>query len=309
MKTLRYTVFILAFAVAAAAAAAQSRGEGRITGKVVDPKGQPVPDVQVKGVMAGQNQVLQAKSNKRGEWSLNGLAIGQWNLEFAKEGFETQKVTVDLPDTERVPNVNVTLAPPAPKVDPNAEIQAEAQKAATLMQQEKFAEARRIYEDLLIKHPSLYQLHSFIARTYAGEKNYDKAVEHLRISVEKEPTNVDMKMLLGDILMEKGDKEEGLQLLLSLDVTQVKNAYPLINAAITLINDQKADQAVDLMNKIIQQFPNQADTYYYRGRAYVAAKKLPEAKADLEKFVAMAPPDARELPDARKILEQLKTVK
>ena len=36
---------------------------------------------------------------------------------------------------------------------------------------------------------------------------------------------------------------------------------------------------------------------------------MPEAKADLEKFVAVAPPDARELPDAKKILEQLKTVK
>jgi hypothetical protein len=36
---------------------------------------------------------------------------------------------------------------------------------------------------------------------------------------------------------------------------------------------------------------------------------MPEARADMEKFVAGAPPDARELPDARKILEQLKTIK
>ncbi len=36
---------------------------------------------------------------------------------------------------------------------------------------------------------------------------------------------------------------------------------------------------------------------------------MPEAKADLEKFVSMAPPDARELPDAKKLLEQLKDVK
>jgi hypothetical protein len=48
---------------------------------------------------------------------------------------------------------------------------------------------------------------------------------------------------------------------------------------------------------------------YYRGRAYLAAKKMPEAKADLEKFVAAALPDSRELPDAKKILEQMKDIK
>ena len=64
-----------------------------------------------------------------------------------------------------------------------------------------------------------------------------------------------------------------------------------------------------MLNKVAGQFPTQAETYYYRGRAYVAAKKLPEAKADLEKFVSMAAPDARELPDAKKILDQIKDAK
>jgi hypothetical protein len=36
---------------------------------------------------------------------------------------------------------------------------------------------------------------------------------------------------------------------------------------------------------------------------------MPEAKADLEKFVAAAPATARELPDAKKILEQMKDIK
>ena len=57
------------------------------------------------------------------------------------------------------------------------------------------------------------------------------------------------------------------------------------------------------------QFPTDNSLYYYRGRALIAAKKLPEAKADLEKYVAAAPADARELADAKKILEQLKDVK
>jgi hypothetical protein len=45
--------------------------------------------------------------------------------------------------------------------------------------------------------------------------------------------------------------------------------------------------------------------YYYRGRANLASQKLDEAKADLEKFVSMAPADTREVADAKKILEQM----
>jgi tetratricopeptide (TPR) repeat protein len=115
--------------------------------------------------------------------------------------------------------------------------------------------------------------------------------------------------VLADLMMEKGDKPAALEIMKSIDLSQVKNPLPLINGSISLINDGKTDEALDLLNKVATQFPTQAETYYYRGRAYVAAKKYPEAKADLEKFVSMAAPDARELPDAKKLLEQLKDAK
>ena len=301
-------VFALVATLVAGTAAAQ-RGEGRLYGKVVDAQGQPLQDVQVKASLTGQPAPLQAKTNKKGEWTIIGLAAGQWTLEFSKDGYESQKGPIDVDESGRMAAINVTLAKTAPKVDPNAEIQEGAQKANALLQQEKFADARKIFEDLLVKYPSVYQLHAYIAQTYAGEKSYDKAVEHLKVAVEKEPTNADMKMLLGDLLIEKGDKAEGQQIMQSIDITQVKNPLPLINVAINLINDSKPDDAIALLSKIAQQFPNQVETYYYRGRAYIAAKKMPEAKADLEKYVSTAPPDAREMADAKKILEQLKDVK
>jgi Tfp pilus assembly protein PilF len=312
MMRFRQNVFVLIFSVAtlvAGTAAAQVRGDGRLYGKVVDQQGQPLQDVQVKAVMSGQPQPLQAKTNKKGEWTIIGLGAGQWTLEFSKEGYESQKGPVDVDESGRTAPINVTLAKGAPTVDPNAEIQEQAQKGNALMQQEKFADARKIFEDLLIKYPSVYQLHAYIAQAYAGEKNYDKAVEHLRVAVEKEPNNADMKMLLGDLLIEKGDKAEGQQIMMSVDLTQVKNPLPLINVAISQINENKTDDAIALLTKIATQFPNQVETYYYRGRAYIAAKKMAEAKADLEKYVSMAPADAPQMADAKKILEQLKDVK
>lgn len=286
---------------------AQIRGEARISGKVVDDKGQPLADVAVIATKTGETEPLRTKSNKKGEWSLNQLAEGEWALEFTKDGYEPQRGTIKLDEQTNLQKVDVTLAPE--RADPNAEIQSELKRGEAMMKASQYPEARKVYEDLLAKYPTVIQLNRFIAATYAGEKNYTKATDHLRLILEKEPENLETKILLADLLIEGGSKEEGLTMLREVDLTQVKDPYPFINGAITLIRDDKPDEAITLLNSLLTQFPNQADIYYYRARAYIAAKKLPEAKADLEKFVATAPPDARELGDAKKILEQLKDVK
>jgi tetratricopeptide (TPR) repeat protein len=300
---------VLAAVSAAGPLAQQPRGDGRITGKVTDEQGQPLADVAVRATKkesAGQPP-LQSKSNNKGEWTLAQLAAGEWTIEFSKDGFQSQKGTVTLDDSGNVPRVDVKLAKPA--ADPNVEIQAELKRADTMLRANQFADARKVYEDLLVKFPSIHQLHRFIAAAYAGEKNYPKAIEHLKLVLEKEPTNVDVKILMAELLMEQGSKAEGVALLQSVDLTQVKDPLPFINAGINLINDGKAEDAIAFLTKLSDAFPKQNEIYYYRGRAYLAAKKMPEAKADMEKFVAAAPPDARELPDAKKILEQLKTIK
>ena len=64
---------LLLLTLIATGAAAQARGDGRIAGKVVDnDSGQPLADVQVQGTLAGQAQPVVAKSNKKGEFNLNG---------------------------------------------------------------------------------------------------------------------------------------------------------------------------------------------------------------------------------------------
>jgi tetratricopeptide (TPR) repeat protein len=306
---------MLAFAVAvvaisgtmSAAWAQQTRGEARIGGKVVDDTGKPVADVVVKAQLAGQTPPLQTKTNNKGEWSINDMAGGTWELEFTKEGFAPNRATLELKPDQRISTMEVKLAPPAP--DPNTEVQAEVKRAAELFQNKQIAEGRKIYEALLVKYPTLHQLHEFIGRTYAAEGQYDQAIEHVRIAVDKDPENVQAKVFLGDLLMEKGDKAEAQKILDSIDLSKIEDPAPFINLAIGKINDQKADEALALLDKLMARFPQDGSLYYYRGRANLAAKKLPEAKADLEKFISMALPDARELPDAKRILEQMKDVK
>ena len=306
MMRARNTVLMLVCVLFAASAWAQSKGNARVNGKILDDQGKPASAVLVRAIKAGEPTPVEVKTNDKGEWKLEGLATGNWNFEFLKEGFEPQRMTLELEN--RNPPIDMKLTKAA-AVDPNAELQAGMAKAVELQKAGKNAEARKIIEDLIAKYPEAYRLNAFVGSTYEAEKNYDKAIEHLKMVVDKEPADIDMKTYLTELYTLKGDKVEAQKLLDSIDMTQVKDPTLFINSAITSINAGKSDEAIALLDKLIKQFPTHANLLYYRARAYIVAKKMPEAKADLEKFVSMAAPDARELPDAKKLLEQLKDVK
>jgi predicted Zn-dependent protease len=299
----RTAVTLLVAALVASSAMAQSRGNARLTGKVLDEQGQPVPDVMVKVQMVGQTEIMTGKTDKKGEWHVNGLGEGQWRLQLSKDGLQPIDQVIDIRN-ERPEPLNAKMVKAVVAVDPSVEINAEAQRAAALAQAGKVPEARKIYEDLLAKYPTVYQIEGFIARTYAAEGNSAKALEHLKIDLEKEPNNVDLKLLQADLLMETGDKTAARAILDAVDMTQVKDPFPFMNAAITLINEGKGAEAAESLTKLLTQFPTTNEIYYYRGRAYLAASKMDEAKADLEKFISLAP-TAKEAADAKKILDQM----
>lgn len=305
MKSFR-TAVMLAIVLAASSAFAQSRGPSRIAGKIVDEQGQPVADVVVKAQKVGQTDVMDGKSNGKGEFSIRSIAGGEWRLEFSKDGLQTQEGKITVPEDGTAPGVTVTMVkPPPPAVDPTVAINEEIKRGHTMGQAGDTAGARKIYEALAEKHPTIYQFPFFIATTYLAEKNMPKALEYITVAAEKDPASVDVKMLQAEIMMEMGQKVEAKALLDSVDLTKVKDPYPFINAAINMINDGQAAGAVSDLTRLVAQFPTTFTIYYYRGRANLAASKPDEARADLEKFIAMAPADSKEVIEAKKILDQM----
>jgi predicted Zn-dependent protease len=306
MTSPRIVAALLVVLAIATSAFAQSRGSLRITGRVLDDAGQPIADVTVRAAKKGdpQPEVFTAKTNSKGEYALNGLAPGDWVLEAMKEGVGVKEASATLREDVRTTTVDFTIAKPAPKVDPSVEIQAEDKRAIDLARAGKIAEARKVYEDLLQKHPTIYGLHERLATMYATEGNTAKALEHIKIALEKDPDNPNYKALHGELLIDTGDVAGAQKVLETVDLTKVQEPRAFINLAINHINAGKHAEAIDLLTKLIAQFPNDKTLLYYRGRAYIVATKLPEAKADLEAFVAAAP-TAPQAADAKKLLEQL----
>ena len=313
MTARRMAMMLVGVLALSVVTAAQSKGKTKAQGKVVDEAGQPLGDVIVAAVMEGMDKPFQqAKTNNKGEWSVQNLVAGKWKFYFGgKQGLEEKSVDAEVGESGTVTVPEVKLAKP---VDHDAVINAEIQKAADLMQTRQPAEARKVYQALLDKYPQAQpafraQVMGAVAQTYMAENQAPQAIEQLKKATEADPSNVDLQLAYGEILMQANQRAEGEKVLLSLDLTKVKDPFPYMNIIIGKINDQKADEALELIAKLMTQFPTENALYYYRGRANLAAKKMPEAKADLEKFVAAAPATARELPDAKKILEQMKDIK
>jgi tetratricopeptide (TPR) repeat protein len=298
-------------AVAASAALAQDwRGMGRVGGKVVDDAtGQPIEGVTVKAMMPqSQNRGPgESKSNSKGEWAVGGLANGEWALDFIKEGYETRSISVPVSESGGRRPMEIRLKKKAaPPPDANAEIKTKLTDAAAKMNAKQYAEARAIYEELSAKYPEVKQFRPLIARTYYGEGNKTAAIEQLRKASVEDPANIEVRLLLGTTLMEAGQGEEARQILSSVDEAKITDPTVFLNIGIGLINDKKHAEAIAWFDKAIQRFPQHPDGYYYRGISNLTLGKTAEAKADLEKFVAMAPADAPELATAKQILASIK---
>jgi len=301
---------IAALTLTTSAYAQDWRGVGRVGGKIVDEDtGQPIEDVAVKATMPrSQNRgPNDSKSNNKGEWAVGGLASGEWALDFSKDGYETRSISVAVSEGGNRRPMEIKLkkkAAPAP--DANAEIKTRLTDAAAKMNAKQFAEARAIYEQLSAKYPEVKQFRPLIARSYYGEGNKTAAIEQLRKASEEDPANIEVRLLLGTTLMEVGKGEEARQILASVDESKIVDPAVFLNIGIGLINDKKHAEAVTWFDKAISRFPQHPDGYYYRGISYLTLGKTAEAKADLEKYVSIAPPDAPELATAKQILATIK---
>ena len=78
---------------------------------------------------------------------------------------------------------------------------------------------------------------SALVKTYYAEKKYDEAIKHMQIAIEKDPSDIENKLRLGNILMDTGRMEEGRQLLSTVDDSAVKDPGIFVNVGISGAED------------------------------------------------------------------------
>lgn len=302
------SALIVILMTAGVAGAQEWRGQGRVAGKVVDEAGAPIEGVRVAATLpASENRGPSPQTtNASGDWSIGGIAGGRWLLEFTKDGYITHQQPVVISESARMAPATIVLEKAEVVVDPNDVIREQLIVAADLMTTRKFAEALAIYEDLSRQFPTVIQFKPLLARAHHAEGNTTRAIELLKEAVTDDPSQIEVQVLLGTLLIGADRMDEGQAVLASIDASRIADPTVFVNIGINLINDKQPAEAIVWLTKGVTTFPKDPTAYYYRGVTHLSMGNTAGAKTDLETFVKLAPATAPELATAKQILETIK---
>jgi tetratricopeptide (TPR) repeat protein len=276
-------------------------------------------------------------TDKKGKWSTLGLAGGEWTVVIVKEGFLTSQGTANVNEFGPVPPIVVTIKEIPREVIEQAQKEAEASSAAGQARaslqrgndllgearagggNDKLKEARAAYVEGLAKldqteakdpaaQQAIADTRLSVLTTMAGIDaelgQTDQALAGLNKVLESKPNDPQVLQLIIDLLIRSGREADAKQYMARLPAgTKVDpNAY--LNMGIKAFNDGEMDKAFDSFDKAVKENPELADGYYYRGLVWMNRGKKAEAKADLEKFLQLAP-DHRYAADAKEFIKSL----
>ncbi len=297
-------VLIIASLFAATDANAQSgaaKGRGRVKGTVTDQDGKPVGDVTVRFTSDRLQASFEVKSNEKGEWVANGIAGGNWNIDFVKDGYETKQISYAIQQSGYNKPVVLSIqrmekAPPTiPGVQPGQNQAKEDPSRALIMEgsdmadKKDYAGAIAKYEQAMQLKPDLHALYGEIGNLYTLIGNSDKALEAYNKLLEKDPSNMDARLSAVGILFEKKDVAGAKKILEALDLKTVTNPNALYNVGVGFYNAQETQEAIRYWEKVIELDPKMIDAYFQLGAAYLSVKDNAKSKAMFQKVIELDP--------------------
>jgi tetratricopeptide (TPR) repeat protein len=288
------------------ASAQDWKGGGRVEGRVLAPDGTPVVGATLKLVHPGRGGGPTLKTDKKGRWAYLGLVAGVWNVDVEAAGYATRQVSFKLPDEgAHLDPIEIRLEKSGPPPVP-PEVLETVRKADEAYKAGRFAEAQTEYEKLLALRPDLATtIHQQMGFSLIQQKKYPEALEHLQKVLDADPANTPIRVIAAQAALSGEMIDRGLALLKGIDESAVKTPDVFFNVGVALINANRPEDAIPYFGKAIALDAAYADGYFRRGLAYLQLGKTAEAKADLQKFVELAPTGS-EADLARKALTQLK---
>jgi tetratricopeptide (TPR) repeat protein len=315
------TLFAILALVFATSSFAQVRGRGRLQGNVVDKAtGKPIANATV--TISGQStQPIVVKTASNGHWAAIGMTSGSWNIDISAAGYETLKGTVGVSENQQSPPLESKLAVSAPKEEAAATVQttplvppdavAAIKEGQELLQTKGATDAERKenakkavadFEKALPMVPDQAetkdikkQLAEVMAQAYYKAGDLPKAIsmlEQLNVSdpwTTADPNVTQRNILLVNLYLEHGDLDKGKALMDKLPADAVTDPTIFTNIGILFMNKKNPTDSITYFGKAIALDPKSPDAYYYRGLAEAQLRKTPEARADFEQAIALAP--------------------
>ncbi len=282
VKMKKTVLLIVVILVAALVVPAQDyKGKGRLAGVVTDEAGVPVEGVTVKLFSLTAQQGLSVKTDKNGKWLAAWIRGGSWNIDFEKIGFAPKKLSVDLSENKKNPDVAVKLT----KIEGLAlsdEIKDLLIKGNELFEKKDYAGAMAFYQDIMTKSPDAYPIYQNIGNCYFAQENYDLAEQAYLKVLEKDPTNVDATIAIGNGYTNRGDAAKALEWYGKIAFEKISDPIVLYNLGTSYYNNAKFEDALKFYQKAVEIQKDSQDALYQLGLTYLNLQKNAEALAAFE---------------------------
>ena len=299
------------------------RGDIRLSGMLVDKtSGKAVPNAKIvlrKGASGGPD----VNGDSNGKWAVLGLSAGNWNIDVNAPGYVTRQLSIAIANGQRIPPLKIEMEPQAAAAaQPTAEAApaveqvkiggqvvskdiADAVEAGNAALSEKnYKDAVANYEKASAALPGFMPIKFALARAYYGANDIAKASTAMEDVYKSEPTNAQYATLYANMLLEQGQLDKAKDIIEKLPDGAL-DMNTLLNTGIALMNKKQPAAALPYFNKAVALDANSHLGYYYRGLARIQAGKGKEARADLEKVIALAP-NSDEAKDAKEYLKSIK---
>ncbi len=306
------------------------RGRGRVQGVVTDSDQKPIEGATVtlrKGndpVKAEGPGPAPLKTDKKGRWSMLGLAHGPWGVLIEKQGYMASEGRINVEEEGLVPPILISLKPISKEQAQQEQAPSKGSQAMaaindgnTALQADKLVEAREAYQKALalLDPPNQVPVLRAIASTYYREsgqvktkeektQKLDQAIATLKQALAIKPDDADSLQLIVNLLVGAGREAEAQAYIAQLPQGAKVDADTLINVGIKYYNEKKLDKALEQFNRVVTENPELAEAYYYRGLVYLNQNKVPQAKADFQKLIELDP-KSKYATEAREYLKAL----
>jgi tetratricopeptide (TPR) repeat protein len=314
-------VLLLACAVLAAVAMATpitAQSTGMVKGKVIDGKGLPVEGATVTiEFKDGIARTYTVKTNKKGEYTQIGLAPGNYKVTANKEKVGSQSFDgrVKLGDTLEC-NFKLDPATSGPSKEEVAKVAAikklfDDGVVASRGGDNDGAIAK--FNEAIVIMPTCYDCYYNVGYAYAQKKEYDKAEESFKKSIELKADYVEAYNGLATIYNAQKrfeDAQAASQKAASLaaaggPATAGGGVDALYNQGVIAWNAGKAEDAMKAFEEAIKMDPKHANSHYQLAMCLINLGKLPEAVAAFEAYLQFAP-DGQYAAQVKAMLSQLK---
>jgi tetratricopeptide (TPR) repeat protein len=278
------TALFLILLVAAGLASQDYKGKGRVLGVIVDQDGNPIPGVKVTFFLPSAEGGFAVISDKDGKWTAAWLRKGNWNVDFEKVGYETRKISLNISEVDKNPEVKISLKK-VEKLVITEDLKNELEAANALFDKKDFQGALAAFLAMVEKYPEAYILYLNVGNCYFSLEQYDKAEEAYRKILDKDPANSDAIMFVGNTYANRNENEKALEWYNKLQVEKIKDSTVLYNIGINYFNMGKIEEAVKYFKAAVDVKSDNLDALYRLGLAYVNLQRNPEAIATFEAYL------------------------